>query len=491
MLNRDKIWAVMDEIAKSAVKEVTPYVIICQPRRDLKEMPAQQFNGRTIHVSTDGYSHAFEAVGGLAVDVARNTLIEDAIASGAKYLFFIGEDTVVPWYAFDVLHKTAEANPDAMVVGVYRVKISGTPLIGLDDYSFMLTSVDAKNEFINTDPGQIISLASSGLDCALIPIALLKALRDDDLEIPLCCIGVNGKSWIPANKSVTPDKLPAIGEDHFFCFRWKQAGFEILCNTDVQCLHVDLASGKYTAHPGVNLEDYQTLIKITEPLTYADKANIDKRYTRPLGGSAPVEERPSISSDFKDESISSILKELGDDTDKVTVHSYGPAYDAIFSLFRRDMPLAILELGVKYGASLVAWKRYFPFSCVVGVDIKDERKPEYIQPDVYFEQQDLRDFVNKEFRALYDIIIDDSSHAIEDILFIIDRYTDSLNENGILIIEDVQPTDANLALIQSAVKAKGASFDIEGHDLRASGRFDDYIVVIKKKTTVQRKSFLQ
>jgi hypothetical protein len=55
-------------------------------------------------------------------------------------------------------------------------------------------------------------------------------------------------------------------------------GVKILVNTDVQCLHVDLASGKYTAHPSVDLDKYYTNIKITEPLTLEDKKYIDDRW---------------------------------------------------------------------------------------------------------------------------------------------------------------------------------------------------------------------
>ena len=49
-------------------------------------------------------------------------------------------------------------------------------------------------------------------------------------------------------------------------------------NTDVQCLHIDLATGKYTAHPDVNLKNYFTNIPITDRLTLDDKNYIDKRW---------------------------------------------------------------------------------------------------------------------------------------------------------------------------------------------------------------------
>jgi hypothetical protein len=108
-------------------------------------------------------------------------------------------------------------------------------------------------------------------------------MRDKDPEIPFCCIAVNGQGWIPSNPELTEKKAPFIGEDNFFYHRWFKAGHRVLCNTDVQCLHMDLATGKYTAHPSIKKSDYMTNIPIAEPLTMDDKDFIDKRYVRPLG----------------------------------------------------------------------------------------------------------------------------------------------------------------------------------------------------------------
>jgi hypothetical protein len=274
MYSKEKIFKVLDEIASDSLG-IKPYVVICQPRRDLNETPAQNFNGHVIHVDLCGYSHGFGNVGGEKVDVARNVLIDQAIDSGAKYLFFVGEDTVIPYDAFRILHKTAEENPDVMVVGVYYIKISA-PMVSVVKEDYIVPA--------NVDPGQVFEILGSGLDCALIPIKLLKEMRDKDPDIPFCCIAVNGQGWTPSNPETTPDIVPFIGEDNFFYERFKKAGYRVLCNTDVQCLHMDLATGKYTAHPSVkdNMEAYITNIPITEELTYKDRKFIEERYVRPL-----------------------------------------------------------------------------------------------------------------------------------------------------------------------------------------------------------------
>jgi len=257
MYSRDKIMSTMREIA-TKVLEIKPYVVIAQPRRDLAETPAQNLDGyEGLHIDMLGYSHGFCNIGGEKVDVARNYLIEQALTSGAKYMLFIGEDTVLPYDGFLKLHETAEKNPGAMVVGVYYIKLS-SPMIMVNTGDHIVPA--------NVDPGQVFEAWQTGMDAALIPISTLQALKNAEPELPFCCIGYQ------------IEDLPFIGEDTFFVHRLRTAGFKLLVNTDVQCLHMDLASGKYTAHPDVKMENYFSNIPINGPLTMADKLVIDKRW---------------------------------------------------------------------------------------------------------------------------------------------------------------------------------------------------------------------
>lgn len=261
MYNRDKIIAVMQEIYDES-KSIAPYVVIAQPRRNLQETAAQNFDGYDgLHIDLLGFSHGFCNIGGEKVDVARNYLIEQALESGAKYLLFVGEDTVLPYDAFKVLHKTAEENPDAIVTGVYYIKCS--------DAMIMVRNGDWIT-IPNVDPGQLIDAWQTGMDAMLIPISLLKQMKEEAPDLPFCCIGNN----VDGPKGV----IPFIGEDNFFVHRIHKRGTRLLVNTDVQCLHMDLASGMYTAHPSVDLKNYYTNIKPTRPLTLDDKDFIDRRW---------------------------------------------------------------------------------------------------------------------------------------------------------------------------------------------------------------------
>ena len=258
MYNRDKIIATMQEIYNES-KTIAPYVLIAQPRRNLEETAAQNFDGYDgLHIDLMGFSHGFVHIGGEKVDVARNYLIEQALTSGAKYMLFIGEDTVLPYDGFKVLHETAEKNPDAVVTGVYYIKCS--------DAMIMVRNQDWIT-IPNVDPGQLIEAWQTGMDVMMIPISLLQKMKEEAPDLPFTCIGNN-----------INDEIPFIGEDNFFVHRLHKRGTKLLVNTDVQCLHMDLASGMYTAHPSVDLKNYYTNIKPTRPLTLDDKEFIDRRW---------------------------------------------------------------------------------------------------------------------------------------------------------------------------------------------------------------------
>lgn len=255
MYNKTKIIKTMHDINNES-KVIKPYVIVAQPRRDKSEMAAQKLDGyEGLNIDMLGYSHGFVDISGEAVDVARNYLIDACLETGAKYMLFVGEDTVLPYDGFLKLHETAEKNPDSMVVGVYYIKLS-SPMIMVKKGDHIIPA--------DVTPGQVYEAWQTGLDAALIPIQLLKDMQDKDL--PWTCIAHKIKD------------LPFIGEDNFFVHRWRKAGNRLLVNTDVQCLHMDLVSGKYTAHPDIDLKNYFTQIPVTTRLTMDDKVNIDKRW---------------------------------------------------------------------------------------------------------------------------------------------------------------------------------------------------------------------
>lgn len=325
MYNRDKIIATMQEIYEGS-KSIAPYVVIAQPRRNLEETAAQNFDGyEGLHIDLLGFSHGFCNIGGEKVDVARNYLIEQALDSGAKYLFFVGEDTVIPYDGFKVLHKTAEENPGCVVTGVYYIKCS--------DAMIMVRNKDWIT-IPNVDPGQLIEAWQTGMDAMLIPIDLLRQMKDEEPDLPFCCIGNN----VDGPKGV----IPFIGEDNFFVHRLHKRGTKLLVNTDVQCLHMDLATGMYTAHPSVDIKKYYTNIKPTRPLTLDDKDFIDRRwYDRLPEGTGANQGYKSVLEKLKEEG-QPIKLNMGCGQDRLPgylgVDKYNPAADIKMDLLDLDLP---------------------------------------------------------------------------------------------------------------------------------------------------------
>lgn len=257
MYSRDKIIETMRDIYKESAV-IKPYVVIAQPRRNEETDPGQKLNGYDgIHLDLTGYSHGFCSIIGEKVDVARNYLIEEVLESGAKYLFFVGDDTILPFNAFKRLHETAEKNPGSVVTGVYYMK-AGDPMIMVRDGNWIKVA--------NVDPGQLIEACQTGMDCMLIPLEVLKRMKAEEPELPFCCIGHK------------VEDLPFIGEDNFFVYRLHKMNVKLLVDTDVQCLHMDLKTGKYTAHPSVDLDYYFTNITPTTRLTLKDKRYLDERW---------------------------------------------------------------------------------------------------------------------------------------------------------------------------------------------------------------------
>jgi hypothetical protein len=246
------------EKKKATQANLKPYLVIAQPRRDAKEQAAQNFVGDKTGITT-WCSYRYINISGQLVDVARNALAEKAIESEAKYLFFIGEDTVVPYYAFEELQRTCEENPNTVASGVYYFKEAGAMVLIQDEQGYRRTA--------NVDPNQMIhNPLLIGIDAMLIPIQILKELKEKEPDCPFFCV-----------VSETENN-PFLGEDEWFLQLLYKNRYNCIVNTNVQCLHMDLATGNYNAHKDVDLNDYVCAIKPNRRLTCADRQYLSRRW---------------------------------------------------------------------------------------------------------------------------------------------------------------------------------------------------------------------
>ncbi len=169
-------------------------------------------------------------------------------------------------------------------------------------------------------------------------------------------------------------------------------------------------------------------------------------------------------------------------SDKCKRHTYQYCYDSLFASFDRNAELDILESGVEYGGSLLAWKEYFPNAKVTGVDIVDTRLKAHKRDDIEFLVQDIKTY--KPDRQ-FDIIIEDGNHSNFDALWATVNLSAHLKEGGILIVEDVQ--EAYMIPFLSWGKLNG-DYVVTTVDMRRiTNTHDNFLIQIQKLQVVRIK----
>lgn len=127
-------------------------------------------------------------------------------------------------------------------------------------------------------------------------------------------------------------------------------------------------------------------------------------------------------------------------------YHYMDHYAALLSSnpsFKPDADLRILELGVLGGNSLRLWRMLFPNSHVVGVDSTPDIRSNVGEVDgkthVYVGNQTDQDLLLKldQMHGPFDLVIDDGSHAYEDMLVSAITLLPRLQFGGMYFIEDI------------------------------------------------------
>lgn len=174
------------------------------------------------------YNTVFQIIQGQPVDVARQQMAEIAIEKGCKYLFFLGDDVVVPNHTLRQLIYRLECDESIGVTGgVYCVKAEPCfPLVfrGQGNGSYWDWKI-----------GEFFEVTGLGMDCTLIRTDVLKKMS---------------KPWF---KTVDDDKyLDAVNsaeswtEDLFFFDKMlRETKSKVYCDASVICEHWDQNGKKY------------------------------------------------------------------------------------------------------------------------------------------------------------------------------------------------------------------------------------------------------
>ena len=128
----------------------------------------------------------------------------------------------------------------------------------------------------------------------------------------------------------------------------------------------------------------------------------------------------------------------------IKTHNYSIFYEKYLKHFK-NKNIKILELGSHEGRGLASLYYYFPYSKLYGANINpfqmrfNSKRMNEIYIDVS-SKKILKNF-SKYFDKEFDIIIDDASHNLKDILQTLPILFKNLKEGGFYVIEDVNQFD--------------------------------------------------
>lgn len=153
---------------------------------------------------------------------SRNLLSLTAIQGGFDRVLWLDSDMIVPADAMMRLAQDMDETGADMVTGVYyRRNFPVTPVIfrSIDKPAEINGSMVAQIPCYEDYPmGDLFPVGACGFGCVMTSVKLLKRIWDNQ-----------GPAFHP---------VMWAGEDIAFCWRVKQAGVRILCDSLVQCGHI-------------------------------------------------------------------------------------------------------------------------------------------------------------------------------------------------------------------------------------------------------------
>lgn len=168
-------------------------------------------------------------------------------------------------------------------------------------------------------------------------------------------------------------------------------------------------------------------------------------------------------------------------------HSYLELYETLLNS-KKQTAKNVLEIGIDKGGSIKLWHDYFPNANIYGLDIthnenvvqefKDiSRVILYTNSNAYDEDFFKEKLLTKGVK--FDVLLDDGPHTLESMEIFVKMYSQLLEEDGILIIEDLQKVEW-LEELKTNTPDELKKY-VEFYDLRhLRGRWDDIVFVINK-----------
>lgn len=173
--------------------------------------------------------YAFGMLRGVPIAEAREQLAEMAIEQGAKFLFFIDDDTAPPNFSLRKLIHNLENDPESMVSGGIYFTKSFPPMP-------VVFQNDGEGPHYQWKFGDVFECASIGTGCMVVKTEVFKHLE---------------KPWFKTTDNPNPENMSKETEtdDIYFCKKVRKAGFKILADGGVIPLHWDVITGMHFGMP--------------------------------------------------------------------------------------------------------------------------------------------------------------------------------------------------------------------------------------------------
>lgn len=166
-----------------------------------------------------------EPVVGKPIAEARNQLMQQAVASGAEFLFMLGDDVMCPGNMLTSMLTRMRNDPGLhLLTGVYWTKEWPT--------SPYLWRGMQKGPYLDWKAGELVQVDYAGCDALMIRLSSeIRAL---------------GPEWFSTDWRWEPDQehpSQLATEDFYFYTKARVAGLALWADTGLQCIHEDRSSG--------------------------------------------------------------------------------------------------------------------------------------------------------------------------------------------------------------------------------------------------------
>jgi SAM-dependent methyltransferase len=173
------------------------------------------------------YNMRFGQVWHMQIAEARNAIVKMALEQNSRYLFFLGDDVVVPGHTLrKLIYRMENMDELGVIGGIYCSKV--------DPPSPLVFRGNGEGSYWKWKVGELFEVTGLGMDATLIRCSVFnemeepwfKTVSDDDFEEGIS----NAEAWT---------------EDLYFCKRvLEETDYKIYADASVMCEHWDAANRK-------------------------------------------------------------------------------------------------------------------------------------------------------------------------------------------------------------------------------------------------------